>query len=274
MEIKEIRASLSGVIPIASYENLKPYYEIMAEIDKDENIDECFRKLKKTLRLHFEQEGNNAKADLIEKQYANIRFYEKDGKKYPSVTSILGWNVDWKIPEDELRQYAARGTIIHRLIELYLQDGKWADPLELDELENEVATLIGGSKKLTWKDCSYQKAVENIMQDVKVIELESEVYNDEQLYAGTMDLYCLYKGKNTIIDFKAGTTRDMRQLAAYAVSKGVDQMMIAADQIMIVPVGPTDNKTGIMKPVVSTDVAGEYKKFLYARAKFRERFGI
>ena len=268
MKIKGIKASLSGVIPIASYENLRPHYEIVAEVEEGDDVNAEFKKLKAVLRWHFEQEGNNAKADLIEKQYQNIRFYEKDGKKFPSVTSITGWNVDWKISEDELQQYASRGTIIHKLVELYLSEGSWADPLEIPDLENDVATLMAGSKKLSWKDCSYQKALDGIIGDLKVLQQEQEVYNEEHLYAGRADLVCLYKGKQTVIDFKAGTTTDMRQLAAYAAC------LEGIEQLVIVPVGPTDNKSGFKKPIVCTDLAGEYKKFLYARAKFRERFGI
>jgi len=268
MKIKEIRASISGVIPIASYENLKPYYEISAEIEEGDDMDAAFAALRTKLRWLFESEGNRAKADVIEKQYAGIRFYERDGKKYPSVTSILGWDVDWKISEDELQQYASRGTIVHKLIEIYLKEGRWVDPLEIPELEPDIATIMGGSKKLSWKECSYQKAVEALMPDLKILQMENELYNEEVLYAGRADLVCLYKGKQTVIDFKSGTTKDQRQLAAYAAC------MEGIEQTMIVPVGKTDNKSGLMKPVICTDVDKEYKKFLYARAKFRERFGI
>lgn len=268
MKIKEIKASLSGVIPIATYENLKPYYEISAELEEGDNVDESMKALRKIMRWHFEQEGNNAKADLIEKQYSGIRFYEKNGKKYPSVTSILSWNVDWKISEDELQQYSARGTIVHKLIEQYLSDGKWMDPMSIVDLSTEVATVTAGSLALSWKDCSYEKSLETIKEDIKIVQQEQELYNDEHLYAGRSDLVCMYKGKKSIIDFKTGTTTDMRQLAAYAAC------MDGVEQLVIVPVGPTDNKSGIKKPIISTDVTGEFKKFLYARSAFRERFGI
>jgi len=243
MKIKEIKASLSGVIPIASYENLRPTFEIAAELEAGDKVEDKMKELREIIRWHFEQEGNNAKADLISKQYAGIRFYEKDGKKYPSVTSILSWNTDWKISEDELQQYASRGTIVHKLIENYLGSAKWAD-------------------------CSYMKAIDNIMADIKILDLEKEMFNDEHLYAGRTDMVCLYKGKKTVLDFKTGTTSDMRQLAAYAVC--LDKI----EQLVILPVGPTDNKSGFKKPIVSTDIAGEFKKFTYARMKFRERFGI
>lgn len=268
MKIKEISASLAGVIPIASYENLRPSYTITAELEEGEDINASFKQLKDTIRCHFEQEGNRAKVDMIEKQYANIRFYEANGKKYPSVTSILGWNVDWKISEDELQQYASRGTIVHTLIELYLKEGKWYDPLDLPKLENDLAVLMLGSKKLTWKDCSYIPALESLIKDVELIETEKSICNEENLYAGRLDVLCRYKGKLTVMDFKTGTTTDMRQLAAYSAC--VDNV----EQLVIVPVGPTDNKSGVKKPVVCVNIQKEFKGFLYARAKFRERFGV
>lgn len=268
MKIKEIRAALSGVIPIASYENLKPTYEIVAELEEGDNVEDSMKDLRTKLRWHFDQEGNNAKADLIQKQYSNIRLYEKDGKKYPSVTSILGWNVDWKISEDELQQYGSRGTIVHKMVERFLTDGVWVEPTDIPELENDVASVTGGSLKLSWNSCSYKDAIDQIAGDLKVIEQEKELYNDENLYAGRVDLICLYKGKKTILDFKTGTTTDMRQLAAYAACED------GIEQLVILPVGPTTNKSGFKKPVVCTDIEKEFKAFLYARSKFRQRFGI
>ncbi len=269
MKIKEISASLSGVIPIASYENLRPAYNITAEVDANEDVDACFSHLKGVLRQHFEQEVNRAKTDLISKQYANIRFYEVGGKNYPSVTSILGWNIDWKISEDELQQYASRGTIIHKLIELYLKEKKWHDPIDIPELETDVGILMSGSLNLTWKTCSYQKALENIIDDIEVIATEKVVYNEANLYAGTLDL--LYKRKSTsklgIGDYKTGNG-NMPQLAGYSAC------LPNIEELMVVPVGVSDNKCGFKKPIICNDIQKEFKKFLYARAKFRERFGI
>ena len=89
IKIKEISAGLSGVIPVASYENLRPSYNMVVELIGDVNPDEVFDYIEEILHDRFELEVNRAKTDLIERDYANIRFREKDGKKYPSVTSIL-----------------------------------------------------------------------------------------------------------------------------------------------------------------------------------------
>ena len=268
MKVKEIKSSLSATVPIGAYENLKPGFEMVCELAEGEDVDKAFKYMNSYIKTMLESFSNNAKAELIEKQYSGIRFYEKDGKKYPSVTSILNWNIDWKISEDQLQQYGARGTIVHKLIEKYLESGKWVNPNEIQELESEVATITAGSLKLDWKDCSYEKAIEAVKGDLEVLKTELELYNNEHLYAGRTDVYGSYKGKMSIIDFKTGTTADMRQLAAYAVC------LKDVEQLVIVPVGPTDNKSGVKKPIISTDIQGEFKKFMYARSAFRERFGI
>jgi hypothetical protein len=268
MKIKEITASLSATIGTGPYENLKPNYGMTIELMDGDSEVEAFDKARKFLHEMLDNEANRAKTDLIEKQYQNIRFYEVNGKKYPSVTSILGWNTEWKITEDELCQYGARGTIIHTLIEKYFKDKIWYEPTDLPELENEVNTLMSGSKGLTWKTCSYKEAIENIVKDVEVVATEQRVYNDAHLYCGRFDMLCKYKGELTLMDFKSGTTTDMRQLAAYSAC------LTGIRQLCIIPCGQTENKSGFKKPIICTDIQKEFKRFLHARSEFLARFGI
>ena len=61
---------------------------------------------------------------------------------------------------------------------------------------------------------------------------------------------------------------DMRQLVAYAVC------LEGIEQVVVLPVGPTDNKCGYKRPVVCDTVQKEYAEFLKTRAKFKQRFGI
>ena len=268
MRIKEIAVSLSATIGTGSYENLKPCITMGADLTEKDNVDGCLKMLNNKARTMIDQIENQAKTELIARQNSKIRFYERNGKQYPSVTSVLGWDIDWRISEDELMQYGARGTIVHKIIELYLKEKKWYDPIDVPELEDEVNILMSGSKKLTWKSCSYIKAMENIIEDIELIDTEQAVYNDELLYAGRLDCLCKYKGKLTVLDFKTGTTTDMRQLAAYSIC------IPNIEQLVIVPCGPTVNKSGVKKPVVCDAIQPEFKKFIYARNKFRSRFGV
>ena len=268
MRIKQIEVGLSGVIPLSSYQNLRPSFNMVIELVDGDSEEGAFKLAQERLRELFEGEANRAKVDLVEKEYQNIRFYEHNGKKFPSVTSILSWDTDWKITADELNQYASRGTIIHKLIEIYLKDKKWVNPLDVPELSKEVSILMTGSKKLSWIDCSYQKAVESLMPDIEIVETEKKVVSETHLFAGRLDLLAKYKGKLAVLDFKSGSTTDLRQVSAYASC--VDKVEV----IGIIPVGQTDNKSGFKKPIISEDVGGEFKEFLKARKIFRERFGI
>jgi len=268
MKIKEISVGLSGVIPQGPYENLRPSYSMTVEPINGESPDVIFHECENYLHRMFDMEANRAKSDLIEKQYASIRFYEKDGIKYPSVTSILDLDKTWSVTEDELKQYAARGTIVHAMIETYLETGEWLNPQTTDYLREEVAILAGGSLQMTWNDCSHVESMKQFSKKIKSEKFEQPVFNEQNLYAGTYDLVGDYDNIRSLMDFKSGSSRDMRQLAAYAVCEK------DIKQLVIFPVGPTDNKSGCMRPVVCDTIQAEFKEFLKARAKFKSRFGI
>ena len=273
MKYKEITYSISGKIPVASYQNLSPFYSMSVELEDSDKPEEVFSKIRLQLKSMFESEASAAKADHIKSLYDNIRFYTTDGgAKYPSVTSILGWDTDWRITEDELRQYGSRGTIVHKLIEEYVKCGDWVDPTDpedtLSELLDDVNTVLGGSLGLHWNQCSHKAFMAKFEKDFEFLEMEQRMINDELKYAGRCDAVAMYEGKRSIVDFKTGTTKDFRQLAAYAACEpGIEQLVIC-------PVGKTDNKCGYMKPVVCTDIKGEFSEFQKARITFRKRFGV
>ncbi len=267
MKIKEITVSLSGVIPVAAYENLRPGFSITVEPIDGENPEKIIDELQQYLHTVFDNESNRGKADLIDKQYANIRFREKDGKKYPSVTSILGWDKDWHITDDELRQYASRGTIMDAMISTFLISGKWIDPTQVQLLREEVSILMSGSLMLTWEQCSHKAFMAQYRKKIEVDKFHGTVFNDEALYSGEWDILGKYDGIRSIMDIKHGQF-DMRQLAAYAICEQ------DIEQLVILPVGPTDNKCGYKRPVVCDTIQKEFEEFLKARAKFKQRFGI
>jgi len=267
VKIKEITVSLSGVIPVAAYENLRPGFSITVEPIDGESPEKIIGELQQYLHTVFENESNRGKADLIDKQYANIRFREKNGKKYPSVTSILGWDKDWHITDDELRQYASRGTIMDALISAFLSSGDWIDPTQIPSLREEVSVLMSGSLMLTWEQCSHRAFMTKYRDKIQVDEFHGTVFNDEALYSGEWDILGKYDGVRSIMDIKHGQW-DMRQLAAYAICE------LDIEQLVILPIGPTDNKCGYKKPIVCDTIQKEFEEFLKARAKFKQRFGI
>lgn len=270
MKIKEIRASKSGVIPIASYSNLRPGYEVVADLEEGDNPSECLEKLQNILDARFAIEENQALIKLIKKQFKNIGFHknEEDGKNYPRTSSIMGWDSDWKIPKHELSQYGARGTIVHKLIHLYVTTNEWLDPNGMKDLQNEVNLLLSGNLKLHWNDCSHKKFMEKFRGDIgKVEAMEKTVFNKESFYSGTPDLISSFKGLKSVIDYKTGQY-DFAQLASYAACiKGIKQLVIF-------PVGKNTNVSGYSKPVIKTNWEDDWNRFVGMRDRFRENFGI
>lgn len=267
LKIREITVGLSGVIPVAAYENLRPSFSMTVEPVAGEKPSEIVSVLQQYLHDVFEHESNRGKADLIDKQYSNIRFYEKDGKKYPSVTSILDWSKQWRVTADELRQYASRGTILEAMVNMFLLTGEWLDPFGTESLKEDVSILMSGSLKFTWETCSHKIFMEKYRDKIKTEKFQQTVFNEENLYAGTYDILGTFDGLKSIMDIKSGGF-DMRQLAAYAIcEKDIEQLVVLL-------VGPTDNKCGYRKPVVCNTIQKEFEEFLKARAKFKQRFGI
>ena len=267
MKIKEVTVGRSGVIPVAAYENLRPSYSITAEVGEGESHQDVIVELDKYLQTVFDHASNAAKAELLAQQYAGLRLYEKNGRQYPSVTSILNYGKEWRVTEDELSQYASRGTIVGEMVETFLKTGTWLDPTTVPALAEDVSVLLGGSLNMGWDQCSHRAFCEKYAKEIQVEAVQGTVFNDEALYAGTFDVVGTYEGKRSLMDVKCGGW-DMRQLAAYAVC--CDDI----ERLVILPVGPTDNKCGYKKPVVCTTIQKEYEEFLKARAKFRLRFGL
>lgn len=148
----------------------------------------------------------------------NGRVYETPtGKKYPSVTSVLGMMdrtafFEWrrKVGEEEANKVSARaskrGTAIHSLCEDFLL----GNPLDVSIFDQQVFNSL----------LPYLDKIDNIHA------LESKLYSDHLQVAGTVDCVAEYEGKLSVIDFK--TSRRVKakedidayfiQTAAYAVA--------------------------------------------------------
>lgn len=146
------------------------------------------------------------------------RVYETPtGKRYPSVTSVLGMMdksslFEWRkrVGEEEANRVAARaasrGTAIHSLCEDYLY-GKNPTPSMFD------AQVFNSLKP-------HLDNIDNIHA------LESKLYSDYLQVAGTVDCVAEFDGRLSVIDFKTSRRLKSRddihgyfiQTAAYAVA--------------------------------------------------------
>lgn len=283
----EITVGLSATVPIANYENLKPLYSIKAEFDKNKitqkEIDEVIAGIKTIEYNKLDDDYVRGLKKAIEKERDDLRFYEIDGKLYPSVTSILNpFGIDYD--PYLLAQYASRGTIVHHIAEkmiLELKDGKalenieLVDPTEVDELKDDVETVTKGSKGLKWDDCSPKSFWKKYGKDFDLSNAvaEQRVKNPKYEYAGTMDLNCKYKGKRAVLDWKTAKNYGGKKLDKYFAQSAAYAKCVGAEIIIIAPLKPS-NKSGYGKPYITDDIESHWQNFIKMRQKFKELYGV
>ena len=128
------------------------------------------------------------------KNIDGFRFYEVDGKAYPSITTVLGaqpkpgldqWrkNVGEEAAKWEMNRAARRGKATHDLVEQYL---KGETPSIRDVLPLGLFRLLK----------PYLESIDNIHA------IEKIMYSHKYTIAGQVDCIGEYNGKLSVIDFK------------------------------------------------------------------------
>jgi genome maintenance exonuclease 1 len=137
--------------------------------------------------------------DLLSEENENGRYYATPEGKYPSVTTVTGWEkrkffAEWRKnnPEEAVRT-TTRGNKLHKLIEKYINnekiDKKEVDPFTLD--------LFLQMKK-------HIDVIDNIHAS------EVPLYSNLLKLAGRVDCIAEYNGELSVIDFK-GSTKQKRK---------------------------------------------------------------
>ena len=128
------------------------------------------------------------------KRINGMRFYEVDGKAYPSVTSVLGYrpkpgllawrkNVGEEAAKWEMARAARRGKATHTLVEEFL---KGETPSTRDVLPLGLFSLLK----------PYIAQIDNVHC------LETILYSHKLTLACQVDCIAEYNGKLSVIDFK------------------------------------------------------------------------
>lgn len=270
----EIVASYSGTISSGRFENEKPFYSLKevwtGEPDND-FIVERQGVLQKMCYSRFAEVEKKSLVEKILKQRADLRFYQVGTNQYPSVTSVIGWDDDFFIDQMELTQYASRGTILHKQVELFLQSGKWVDPKDLPEVAADYVIVKKGSLGLALDDVDFQAYYK--AHPFETILTEQKFINNTHRYAGRNDVKALYKGVVTLFDVKTGATvnkaKAFKQLAAYANCEGNEDV----GQIGVIHL-TNKNKCGFAKPIIDDNIERYFNLFLNDRKVFEQRFGL
>lgn len=284
MKITNVEAQLSAVMPTGQFSNFKPTYTLSATLDEGDVPEVAIGVLRDKARKMLEQDWtrlhNKDKFDF----FSTVRWYsDKKGNKYPSVTSILAWaDILYKlrnpneydyggITEDELDEYAARGTLVHEAVETWFKTGQYVVQTEA----NSPDALKLQDSKLKAEDCNFLGFWEEHGKDFSIKFMEREVVDPVVGYGGRLDMYGTYKGVPAIIDIKTTSTytakvdlKYFKQLSAYARAvKGVKK----PECLVIIPLNPS-NKCGYGKPRVSTDIDAMFSEFKKDVNRFKSDF--
>ena len=135
------------------------------------------------------------------------RFYETpDGKLYPSITTVLSTRnkkglFEWrKRVGDEVANYvartsAARGTAVHHMCEVYLNNFPVDWPDKWKEHEKKFLPF-----------CLFKQLENKVLQKIDNIRSqECALFSNKYRVAGRVDCIAEYDGKLSIIDFKTST---------------------------------------------------------------------
>jgi len=134
----------------------------------------------------------------VGKKIDGFRFYEIDGKAYPSVTTVLGiqkkqdlqaWRdkIGEKVADWEMGRAARRGKATHTLVEQYI---KGLTPSERGVLPLGLFRLLK----------PYVDQIDNVHL------LETIMYSPKLTIAGQVDCVAEYNGKLSVIDFKTANS--------------------------------------------------------------------
>lgn len=269
----EIVVSFSGKISTGAYENEQPFFsmkETWSDAD-DLFIESRQKELYAMCRTRFTEHEKKSIVDRVKNQYQQLRFYTVNNEQYPSVTSIIGWDKDFFIPKEELIQYAARGTIIHKQAENYLMTGEWLEPDKFPEIYPEYVTMTKGSLGLTLDGYNFVGFAEK--HPIEAIELETELYNNDLRYAGRCDIKADFWGKRAVMDIKTTSSINkndcFKQLSAYANAIGNEDV----ETMVIIPLNST-TKQGFSAPIISDEIGKYFELFKRDRNLFKQRFDV
>jgi len=277
-----ISASFSGVIPIGSFENERPGFSAQEEFEFDSEqtvIDDVIATRQQALQAicygQFEACAEQAKIRKVQADLKNCRFYPlENGDKYISVTSFLNYDKDFHVTDEELKQYAAQGTIIDWEVRNYVKTGKWVESKDEPSLAAERFIIKSGKLQLALGGWNFLGFLEKYpIKNLK--SCEKAVFNHQFRYAGTPDLIGEYEGLPTLISIKRtkSETDNFVQDASYAKCEGLEHIK----QILVCELKSPDdggNKQGYSKPSVTQDIDRYFELAKYRRNEFKKIYGV
>lgn len=276
MKIK-ISAGFSGVIATGSFQNARPSYGAEVEFEADNPTDdkvlcvvnEWQKELQAICYRNFKQDEQTQTIERIQRERQDFRMYGD----FPSVTSILNWDVDFWVTAIELQQYASQGSLVHAQVTEYIETGEWKPVEAIDGTWSDLVIIKKGKLQLPISGWSFPDFLKKY--PVEKMECGEPIVSNKYKFGGTSDIrVCFYEGKKTLADVKrtANKLKDFKQIAAYIIAEE-ENGESPYEQMMIIVLNDK-TKQGFSKPIISTEINQYKKMFLRDRENFKKRYGI
>jgi hypothetical protein len=277
MRTLKISASFGGKIPVGSYANMNPSFfaeETLELNDEVQDVNSYIKTRQQSLLEicynNFESEATKAKLIKIKNDRADFRFTKlPNGEEVPSVTTILNYDFDWQGDDEELKQYASQGNIIHAQVHEFIKNKVWKEPKEILELTTDLFILKNGNLKLPSDGWSF----EAFLKKYPITNLKNgeTSFNEKLRYGGTPDGEGIHETLPTLFDVKRtpDKVKNFMQMSAYAKCKGMEHIK----QLMIIPLNDKTEQ-GFSKPILTTDIDKYFELFISKRKDFKKIYGI
>jgi len=207
--------------------------------------DEVYQRMKS-----FVDERVEAQANQIANSTEGLRIREKNGKRFPSVTSIITPDKP-QIPN--LEKYGIKGTYYHEVCNNILL-GKKEGPVKPDIAPLKYDIDIKGFFE------------EHGSKFEKEFQLNVEVFNEKHIYSGEIDYLGFYDGKLTLGDFKTGTWK-LEQISSY--EQAVKNLKV--EQLAIFDL---KNCKVLTWDINDQEIVNAWERFIFLRGMFKQRFQL
>ncbi len=281
----KISGNVSGVIATGSYANLRPSFTWEEEFEMDtepEGLNEQDKLIQQRRQQLYDmsfsllkQAENTALIERIAREREDLRFKEdpKTGKVSPSVTSIIGFDADFFVSAEDLKQYASQGNVIDARVKHYIATGAWAQAKYIPGTWVDLLILKKGSLGLSDDAGDFPAFLDKY--PIEAMQTKERLFSKDGMFNGELDFIGVpdFKGAekiDTVFDVKRtpDKVKNGMQLSAYCKMMGFDQGIIV----------PLNDKTGqgFSKPVVYSSklLEGYFEMFLQKRENFKKRYGI
>lgn len=281
----KVSASFSGVLPTGEYQNSRPGFSAEEEFEFDGDnvvVDDVIATRQQELQAicfnNYQAEAEKARIAKITADLQKDVFHEIDGEKYARVSWVASYDKSFFVGDEDLKIYAAQGSIIDAEIRNFVRTGVYKDSSELLECTADRFILkskkLSNGKYLALSGWNFQGFLAKFpISDLK--SMDKLFFSKKYKIAGSPDLLGKYEGLKTLVSIKRteDEVSNFIQEAGYSLCEGLEDV----EQFMVVEMKAEQdggNKQGWSKPSVTKDVQRYRELFIRKRNDITKIYGV